>query len=697
MEAGFLKDRKSKQGFDINTKILESAWQTCFALLGGDTQRIDDIVLNAIDGCLTYQEKRTYFDLKSRDTRNKIIFDYPMLLQYLVFGVCKRFEIDQERDHLAGKRVLNEQTMTVRYIKHLIYISIPHKSFHVAVGVCRVLHNYSYAETSRIYEIGLAQSEDPNKSDVQYRDWKKIIMDSLSTRFDGFINTCEGARGEKRFKTRNKTQELVRFVQKYLDIFIPWESACTIPRSFGKKQFDIPALRFFGVDAIKGTHPDEEHPVEKNRMHTILHSHCFLRLVDAFGLDHPEDRLEIPNFFLNKKDNIDSEPPIDLNNLPPAPPEYFTNVLNGILKQRSRRKRFYATTLYVFVDGVEQACFDLKMANSLQIDLALDADLIQIFAKENDEYLLLSTLSLKYSQVLQSEDTWHSSCILEGGQKINISLSYLSSLASEMRISVYISYSETNFIKALSLLFQRFGSLIKYRSDFLFQRLILVLAIMVVLVLGITLYLQLSKPELKQSQKENQDRLLHSPATSKEIKSPTAVSPSDSRLMDNRENKQIKSPVANYKDLPSNQRKFEDRTRREVTSEEIASANERGIISNGVSLKEVKTVYIEMSEESPLSQQLHTKLIDTVQASERWTIANTHQSDAHLIISINRIYSSGKSRISITAKLVNARGDLLWPLKLPGRRSNYIGSIEAVVSSLVRDILTDIDRLDDKR
>ncbi|MCQ6498159.1 hypothetical protein, partial [Vibrio parahaemolyticus] len=53
--------------------------------------------------------------------------------------------------------------------------------------------------------------------------------------------------------------------------------------------------------SFNGAEPDHEHEVEINRMHAILDPECYKQLVKALRFDQPEQRLNIPHFFLSKE------------------------------------------------------------------------------------------------------------------------------------------------------------------------------------------------------------------------------------------------------------------------------------------------------------------------------------------------------------------------------------------------------------
>ena len=690
----------------MDKDLLIKAWQTSFVLLSNDRQQACELVSAAVDAWLTYpekQEKRKYFKLKSRDTRNKIIFDYSMLFQYLLYQTSERFEKKQEQDHLDNKHLLHQQTMITRFIKHLIYISIEYKSFQVTVGLCRVLHNYSSSKTQKIYET-LTQSgiyneiDDPyrdySKSDDQYRDWKKTIMEKLKDRFNLFVDFCDTARGEKRFKTQDKTDNLIKLVYKCLDLFTPWQSLCVLPKEFNKNWARIPLisqLSFLGIN------PDDEHPIEKNRMHTLIHSECLSHLIKTLGFAQLQERLEVPKFLLamnngdlNNDNNFPPSP--DLENLPTPTHEDFAYIWETIAQQQLRRKTFSPTILSIVIDSVEQGCLDLRKALSISLNLKPDANLIQIFAKQEAGDLLLSTLSLRFSKVMEVKQEWISSIKLEGGQKITLKVLPLKVPSSVTAATIEIIYREPDLVSKLLLSLAGLSSqlsaqpLIKLSPYGFGWKPVLTAVMVILLMVVVWLYMQPDKQSFK------------SPMV---VGSGEEIKPMPKKLDSAIDNK----PLFEEEQLANNTqpKKYRPPVVKNTAPTPLVFRNgDERVVAK--SLLEIKTIYLEAGLDHPLNQDICTMLINRLQASNKFILTDKEQADGVFKIFVNNVYTAKSDdkqqskevttftpKISLKVLLINVKGEVLWP---QSNRQTYLGSIDEVTNQVVEGLLDEIRKLE---
>ena len=78
-----------------------------------------------------------------------------------------------------------------------------------------------------------------------------------------------------------------------------------VPERFDPEADTLAQLQF------TGEHPDDEHPIEMNRLHTLLHPRCFSRLTRSLGLDVPDRRLRVPRFTRALAEGLHSLPPRD--------------------------------------------------------------------------------------------------------------------------------------------------------------------------------------------------------------------------------------------------------------------------------------------------------------------------------------------------------------------------------------------------
>lgn len=620
-----------------------------------------------------------------------------MLFHYLTFSLCEKIEIAQEDDCLAGRAPLTKETMIIRYIKHLIYLSLSHKSFHLAVGLGRILYNYSYSETSRMYEIGVAQSGDFNKSDVHYRDWKKIIFDKLRSRFEGFVTAVEKSRGERRFETCRGSGDLTRFVEACLSLFTPWGSCCVLPHTFCKGKMDVPALQS-PQEGSNNFDPDDEHIIEKNRMHTIIHPCCFSRLVLALELDPPGSRLEVPGFFVSRDDDTEPGPPFDFDNLPQPPPEYFPDILERVLKQRTYRRVTSPRMLYIVVDGIELARFDVLDLRHSRVELDPEADIVRIFSKEKHGDLLLSTLSLKSSRVDEADRLWRSAIVLEGGQKISLRISPRSG-SIEPRV-MHLKYSETHPLRAIALFFERVKFKTAERPGISRPKLVFAISAALVFVVALSLYLlshghgpEQPEPDIAQQELTLEPQPAN-PLPEKASPKPQSDSGPNGTTASKPQAAESRAPASHYR--PGRRRvQLEDAPliAQTAPAHSFPSA-ERGTTSERVSLADVKTVFIELRMNDSLGQDIRGQLASALGTDGKVSPASSEQADAHLIISVYRDPKStarGEQGVSVAARLINSSGRVIWPASGAQRAVRYSGLAEEIATRLMKDLVGEIE------
>jgi hypothetical protein len=166
-------------------------------------------------------------------------------------------------------------------------------SFHVALGVSRLLYNYTTAESMKLYDL-IMQNPERAKDDAYWRERKARLRRELKDRFGQRLAVVRGTHGEKRFQARGDSARYLGLVRQCLQMFTPWDTPCPLLGA-GPTPGEIEAFTFRGSD------PDEEHQIEVARMHAVIHPDCYERLVAGLGLDSPARRLEIPKFFHNSE------------------------------------------------------------------------------------------------------------------------------------------------------------------------------------------------------------------------------------------------------------------------------------------------------------------------------------------------------------------------------------------------------------
>jgi hypothetical protein len=288
MEKGEMRDAMLRRAFRM----------ACFIHDDRDLAvRIAIAAMSKLNASAAAQDKRSYYRTggRSRTTgskvispRTKVCLSELHLLQRLGYVESEPHEWQEEQVRSA---TIDEESLITRYIKHLINITLMRNSFHVTLGVSRLLYNYSTAEGMRIYDL-IMQNPERSKDDAYWRERKARLRRELKDRFGQSIAVVRGHHGEVRFQTREDSARYLGLVKRCLQTFTPWDTSCPLSGA-GPAPCEIEALKFHGSD------PDEEHQIEVARMHAVIHPNCYERLVAGLGLDSPARRLEVPSFFHN--------------------------------------------------------------------------------------------------------------------------------------------------------------------------------------------------------------------------------------------------------------------------------------------------------------------------------------------------------------------------------------------------------------
>jgi hypothetical protein len=334
----------------------------------------------------------------------------------------------------------------MHYIKHLVYITGRRNSFFVALGLSRLLHNYSTAETAQIHEL-VAQDPNRGRDDSYYRRRKAQLMRELQERFGDLLAVQRGARGEERFQALLDAQGYLAWVKECLGEFTPWGTYCCLPKSFDPHTDELQSLSFRGDD------PDGEHEVEIRRLHALLHPDCFESLIAALRLDAPDKRLEVPEFQL--RDDKPHEPPG--GGQPPTAQlseENMQSLKESIIQEREQRRRFSPAWLRIVVDGAERARWLLNQSRSGQIEIGADDRMIEIYGLRDGENVRLAAHMLSYD-LYDRLRPLAAKLRLEGGQELGLSVEPLrvagenATDEDDAGATVAVSYRETAPLRAL--------------------------------------------------------------------------------------------------------------------------------------------------------------------------------------------------------------------------------------------------------
>lgn len=680
----------------------------------GLAMRVATEAMNKLELAAAAQDKRLYYSPKGRSLpdrpktdkfRTKVSVSELHLLQRLVYIESERHEREQEK--ASDGASVREEDMIIRYLKHLVRITLKRNSFYVTLGLSRLLHNYATADTAEIYNV-VVQDPERVKDDYYYRKVKRQLMRELSDRFGSLIKIARVQRGEERFQPQGDSSRWLPLVKKCLNLFTPWNTSCPLPASFSVYNTDVPALAFKGGD------PDQEHPVEIKRIHSVLHPDCYGRIIIGLRYDSPEKRMELPQFFLTEVEDDAGSPPVDRRSAPKLSQEEMMAVQSSLAEQAARRRSVVAGLLSINVDGTERARLDLDRAGHARFEIEEGAELIEVHARDADGHLLLATYLLTQNEISAGKQANPSAVVLEGGQKISFSVLPLSDPNRQAEGAVVeVTYRETNPIRAASLVLRRMKRRLQellITAEWTHSPVLRpALALLLVAALGITLSLFIQsrqgtdrqqvareeKPQSATGEEKSQmppsspliappDRTMGRTTPSRSSEAPHTASPR--ATIQPRPDVAVKrvAPEALVPAPPSSQADISESeaTRRPSTK------------LSGATLLQVERIYVEPLGSDPLSRSAHDQLIDSLQSTKRFTIVGTRdEADAVFRANVKR----GAREAQITVRLVNAGGSLLWSTtqrEVDGEASQIA---RALANSVVGNLLVELDRLRGKQ
>ncbi|HKN83463.1 MAG TPA: hypothetical protein VJW17_08500, partial [Pyrinomonadaceae bacterium] len=274
------------------------------------------------------------------------------------------------------------------------------------------------------------------KADAYYRARKNKLIEELERRFHTFLRISQGVRGEKRFQSQDDSTQFAELVHEYLTYFTPWETHCELPK---------PLDTWIAIRGLQSS--------QASQIHSLIHPVCFSRIAKALKLDPPERRLSLPRFFFATEPTDNTAPPKDNPSISELTQEEIAEIRNRITDEERRRRKFMPRTLVVLADGIERARLNLAESNEIHLDVEEDVRLIELVgSSENGELLLASHLVMDDEGDRHENRPQEYSLVLEGGQKISLSVLLLPLNADNATTaSVEIKYQETTPFRAAAL------------------------------------------------------------------------------------------------------------------------------------------------------------------------------------------------------------------------------------------------------
>ncbi len=645
------------------------------------------------------QDKRLYYTPTGRAARagserfrTKVSVGESHLLQRLVYVESEPYE--RQAEQASNGRSSDEEDMIIHFIKHLVRITIRRNSFYVTLGLSRLLHNYSTAETMEMYNV-VVQDPGRVRDDYYYRSRKGRLMKELKERFGDRLSVTRGARGEERFQTDDSGAQHAELARECLQAFTPWSTNCSIPAGLDPLAEEIQALSFDGAD------PDQEHAVEVNRFHAVLHPDCFTSLATSLNFAPPAERLATPHFSMSKDKDQDGKPPRRSRRAPQLDEAEMNAVRKLLAERASRRKTVAAGLLRVIVDGSERARLDINQADRVRFEAHENDELIEV---RSEDGLLLATHLLNHGELPETERPWQSSIVLERGQRLSFDVTPARDASGETASAMIdLSYRETRLSRAAALRLRRFGFA---AADFLRQpggslwKPSLAFAALMIIALGLMLYWRSQERAPKQRATHDQQP--------QEKKSPAPPSPAPATSPAHRDLKSSPSPAPRTSPDDSTEKPLFVRSYQTPRAPqpnipepqtETGPEIEPGLRNDpprfdDVALAAVKKVHVDPFGSDAVSQQFRDQLVAALRTNRRFTVT-TNRDEADAVLK-GKMTAARAEQVSLTVRLVNDRGNVIWPVKGSTIGKQYQGAVAAVANQIAKDLLADMDKAERK-
>ncbi len=685
----------------LNDEWVNRAYQLAY-FIHGDKITATQIVTSAVallEVAATAQDKRLYYTptgrTLARKARTKVSMSEVHLLQRLIYIESEPYEKNREQTDA----LLDEEDMITHFIKHLVKITVKRNSFYVALGLSRLLHNYSTAETQEIYNV-VVQDPERVKDDYYYRSRKAQLMRELKARFTDFLQCVKGHRGEEKFQAMDSADSFAEYVKDCLRMFTPWATPCLMPAQFDGFNDMLGHLSFKDAD------PDEEHRIEVNRLHTLLHAECFSRLIKGIGYDSPELKLQIPQFFIAKQNQ--GGPRSGRRNAMTLNEDELEGIRENLESQSARRKHAAAGLFRVMVDGEERARFDIKEISKVQFEIEEGAEMIEVRASDEKGELLLAAHFLEFDDDPSKSQPFDTSIVLEAGQKVSFSVKPFKNSIGEMDGAlVDVAYKETSRMRAASLFFQQLRTRATQSLsspkwlDAGAMKPILATLLLALCAALVFFYFQSTKKAPESEARH--DVPIDVPQEQKDKENTPQPLPDSKGPAPKIAGKEKPKNQEPKKDMSPGQRQFAVIPERngEPThpNDPITDGGRRGdpppVI--GVPLVAVKRIAVAAYGEESLNPQIGDALVQALQATGRFEIVQS-DADAVLKISTKReslLPSDNLASATIIVRLVNAKGKVVWPAT--GIAAIYQGNVNEIAARIAANLLSEVQKVERRK
>lgn len=348
--------------------------------------------------------------------------DPSILLDQLIYKKATVYERQQELEHRRGGRQLDEEAMTIRFVKKIIEYGINHNTFYTVAGLHRVLFNHPVNEARLIYQLLVPCADIKKPGTDDFRHHKKCFIDLLERRFDGFIEVVEsGEQNERRFKKRVDSRFMRPLVEETLNVFTPSLTDCPLLSGMLENIDDVRRSLYSNASIQEN---EDNNLIERKRMHMLTHRPCFSRLQGLLGIAPIEQVLEIPMFNMTNGGDGSGSPPLDRRKIPPLTIDDKKRMFTELDRRRRRSKRVRLEKVQVVVDDVERSTLSLNESRPAIFELEEGAGVIEFRGNDEEGSLPLAMHSLSWDESELSDEPESYRLRMKGGREVKFTIAH---------------------------------------------------------------------------------------------------------------------------------------------------------------------------------------------------------------------------------------------------------------------------------
>lgn len=316
------------------------------------------------------------------------------LYQWLILECANAEEIKQENTELVS-----QQLLTVRYLKYLVLKSVSKNVLFIITGFSRILHNYTTANT-----IDLCLSLYPNYKQIknldnQIKKTKAKLLSNLEERFDKYLKVINNRFQPITATNLRNVQSMTELINNTLEQLVLWDTDCS--NSFSFHQINQHKLLSIG----------------QQMSHIIIHPNCYNLLIKELDLEAPNNKLEIPKFFIANTINDDNDP-FD----PPDFKEDVPKLLKALEDYKKEVKNCTPSKLVIKVDEVKKGTLDLSQTNKFFLELDKEG-FLEIFDHESN--LRLLSRRLVADILIEKPEVKYYVIPIANGQRFTLIIKYI--------------------------------------------------------------------------------------------------------------------------------------------------------------------------------------------------------------------------------------------------------------------------------